>query len=64
MKQYEQKNNIGKAKYTISKSDGVQTHKDGSLFWDIAIFKNKKNLNNYIEKIESEGFVKKGLNFS
>ena len=34
--------NIGRAKYTVSKFDGVSTHKDGSPFYDIAIFNNKK----------------------
>ena len=33
--------NIGKAKYTVSYTDG-STHKDGSPFYGFAIFKNKK----------------------
>ena len=36
--------NIGKVKYVVNFYDGVQTHKDGSPFWGIATFKNKKKL--------------------
>ena len=42
-KTFYRRDNIGKAKYTISFHDGVQTHKDGSRFFGIAIFKNKIN---------------------
>lgn len=61
MKLYRQTDNIGKAKYTVSKNDGIAAHNDGSLFWDIAIFKNKKNLNDYIKKIQLEGYKKQGF---
>lgn len=35
---------IGRAKYSISYHDGTKKHKDGSDFWDIKIFKTKKDL--------------------
>jgi len=41
-KYYYEQNNIGKAKYTVSYHDGIQTHKDGSNFYGMKIFKNKK----------------------
>ena len=56
-KQFYQQNNIGKAKYTISMYDGVQTHKDGSPFFGIAIFKNKKKLKAYIDTLLKEGYI-------
>jgi len=58
-KLYYQQDGVGKAKYTISYYDGKKTHKDGSPFYDIATFKNKKDLKSYIEKLESEGYKKR-----
>ncbi len=55
-KSYYQMDNIGKAKYTINFHDGVSTHRDGSAFDDIRIFHNKKDLNEFIKKLESEGY--------
>jgi len=56
--------NIGKAKYTVSTHDGVQTHKDGSPFFDIETFKNKKKLKKCIDKLIAEGFKEKSSFFS
>jgi hypothetical protein len=53
---------IGKAKYSISSHDGKKTHKDGSDFYDIEIFKNKVDLENGIKKYTSNGFVKESVN--
>ena len=49
-------NNIGKAKYTVSDHDGVQTHKDGSPFFGISIFKSKKKRQEFIDKLVKEGY--------
>ena len=56
-KNYYEMHGIGKAKYTVSKHDGIQTHKDGSPFYDIAIFKNKKNLAQYITNLVTDGYT-------
>jgi len=58
-KLYNIQQNIGKAKYVVNYHDGVKTHKDGSAFYDISIFKNKKDLENFIKKLESEGYKEK-----
>lgn len=58
-KTFYQMDNIGKAKYTVSKHDGVQTHNDGSPFFDIAIFKNKKKLAAYIKDLKKDGYVER-----
>ena len=42
--------NIGKAKYTVSYTDG-STHKDGSPFYGFAIFKNKVKRNAFISEL-------------
>jgi len=58
MKKFNIRNNIGKAKYVVNFHNGVKQHKDGSEFFDVAIFKNRKKLikftanlvkNNYLE---------------
>ena len=56
MKTYYRQDNIGKAKYTISFNDGIKTHKDGSPFFGIEIFKNKMKLIEFINKLVSEGY--------
>ena len=56
-KRYYQKDGIGKAKYTISYHDGKKTHKDGSDFFDIQIFKNKKDLAKFVNALHKAGYV-------
>ena len=51
--------NIGHAKYTVSKHDGIQTHPDGSPFFDIAIFKNKKKVQAYINSLRAAGYTER-----
>jgi len=41
--------NVGKAKYVVSYCDGTKHHADGSDFYDIAIFKNKKHKDVFIK---------------
>ena len=53
---YYRQDNIGTAKYTVSYHDGVKTHRDGSPFYDIAIFRNKKRMQAFINKLISEGY--------
>jgi len=50
-------NNIGKAKYTVNYHNGVEIHKDGSPFYSIAIFRNKKKLANFKKKLILEGYT-------
>lgn len=52
-------NNVGRAKYVVNFYDGVQTHKDGSPFYCVTIFKNKKKLKAYTDKLLSEGYIEK-----
>ena len=42
---------IGKSKYIVNYHDGIKTHADGSSFFDIQIFKNKKKLLSFVEKL-------------
>jgi len=48
---------IGKAKYVVNFHDGIKKHNDGSDFFDIAIFKNKKKLNAFVAELKNKGYV-------
>jgi len=48
--------NIGKAKYVINYHDGESTHNDGSAFFAIAIFKNKKKLEDFVSGLVESGY--------
>ena len=56
MKKYSVMYGIGSCKYVVNSHDGVKRYPDGSEFWDIAIFKNKKKMNAYIKELVSEGY--------
>ena len=61
-KRFRQRHGIGRAKYTVSSHDGKSKHKDGSDFFDINIFKNKKDLNNYMNDLKRKGYVEESIN--
>ena len=61
-KRFRQQDGIGKAKYTISYHDGKQKHKDGSDFFGIQIFKNKKDLETFRKALLSKGYVEESVN--
>ena len=58
-KEYYEQHNIGRAKYTVSFFDGIQTHKDGSPFFGIEIFSNKKKLAIFIKDLIKKGYKKR-----
>ena len=55
-KVFNTKLNVGKAKYVVSYHDGKKTNKDGSPFYDMAIFKNMKDFMNFKKKLKPEGY--------
>lgn len=57
MKRYNEMQNVGKVKYLVNYHDGVKTHKDGSLFFDIEIFKNKVKKNKFCLALVENGYV-------
>ena len=56
MKRFNVQYNVGKVKYVVNHFDGKQKHADGSDFFDIAIFKNKKDLRLFVNKLCSNGY--------
>ena len=56
-KRYYQQDRVGSAKYTISYYDGKKKHKDGSDFFDIKTFRNKKDLAKFVNTLSKSGYV-------
>ena len=59
MKMYYVMYNVGKAKYLLNTHNGIDRHKDGSLFYGCEIFKNKKKLQARINELKGEGYVER-----
>ena len=55
-KVYYERDRVGSTKYTVNFHDGVSTHNDGSPFFDIALFSNKKKKNTFIEGLINDGY--------
>ena len=45
--------NVGTAKYTVSTHDGKTRHSDGSKFYNIKLFKNKKKYNAHLLELDN-----------
>lgn len=56
-KRYNTMSNVGHAKYVVNYHNGIKKHSDGSDFFDIAIFKNKKKLQNFLDELSRDGYV-------
>lgn len=57
MKKFNCQYNVGKTKYSVNYHDGVQKHEDGSEFFGIAIFRNKKKFNKFISQLRKDGYT-------
>jgi hypothetical protein len=55
-KKYNTQINVGKVKYLVNYHDGKKTHKDGSPFFDIETFKNKKLFFDFIKELKKQGY--------
>jgi len=58
-KTYYQMSNVGTVKYLINFHDGKKKEKDGSPFYDIRTFKNKKDLENFKKELVKKGYKEK-----
>lgn len=56
MKQYKVNPQIGSVKHSISFHDGIKTHKDGSDFWEIRIFKNVMEKAKFEDRLIINGY--------
>ena len=55
-KEYYLMENIGRAKYVVNFHDGVKTHKDGSAFYDIRIFRNRPDAETFMNELARKGY--------
>lgn len=60
-KNYYLMDNVGSTKYTVNFHDGVNTHKDGSPFYDIQLFKNKKKRDAFVKELCKTGYMERNL---
>ena len=56
-KRYYSQDNIGSSKYSISFHDGKGKHKDGSDFYGLKLFKNKKKHDAFENELLAEGYT-------
>jgi len=61
VKTFSEMQDVGKAKYVVNYHDGVKVHRDGSPFFDIAIFSNRAKKDQFVRKLESLGFTRGAL---
>lgn len=47
---------IGVTKHSISFYNGVSTYDDNSEFWNLRIFKNKRDMKKFIKQLEDKGY--------
>ena len=57
MKYFNRQFGIGKAKYIINFHDGEKKHTDGSKFFDIAVFSNKKDFFKRINQLKKDNYI-------
>ncbi len=61
IKDYYEQYVIGTVKHLVNYHNGISTHKDGSKFYDIKTFTNKKNLELFIKDLVKQGYKEKGI---
>lgn len=59
MKTYYTQTNVGTARHTVSFHDGQKAHHDGSPFFDIRIFSNKRKRDSFCRELRKVGYTEK-----
>ncbi len=57
-KLFNESQNIGKARYVVNFHDGEKTHADGSQFFDIEIFSNKRKKEQFVRNLKKNGYTR------
>lgn len=57
MKLYNINYNIGRVKYVVNFNDGIKKYNDGSNFYDIRLFSNKKKMNAFVSELLKDGYT-------
>lgn len=61
MKRYYITHNVGTCKYLVSFHDGESTHRDGSPFYGIRSFSNKKKMAKFEKDLLKDGYIYRHL---
>jgi len=48
---------VGHVKYLVSYHNGIDKHSDGSDFFNVALFKNKKKLKVFTDNLKNNGYI-------
>lgn len=56
MKKFNVMYGVGTAKYLVNFHDGIKTHNDGSEFFDVKTFRNRKKFNSFIAELMADGY--------
>jgi hypothetical protein len=57
MKQYSVMENVGRARFVVNFHDGRKRHADGSEFFDVRVFRNKRKLVQFVRSLRMLGYV-------
>jgi hypothetical protein len=57
MKRFNTMNNIGRVKYVVNYHNGIDKHNDGSDFFGICTFKNKKKFEAKIKELKNDEYI-------
>lgn len=57
MKIYNEKFNVGTTRYLVSYHDGVKKHRDGSDFYDVSLFGNRRAKDMFIKDLQRQGYI-------
>lgn len=60
-KSYYTMDNLGSSKYSISYYDGKSTHKDGSPFYGLMLFNNKKKYEDAMNDLQKKGYIEESI---
>ena len=56
VKQFNEMRNVGKCRYVVNYHDGVKLHKDGSPFYDLSIFSNRRDNDKFVKSLLRDGY--------
>ena len=56
-KYYVEQHNIGATRYSVSYHDGEQCHGDGSPFYGIRIFRNRRAMRAFVRDLQANGYT-------
>lgn len=58
MLRYNEMSNVGTARYVVNFHDGEKTHPDGSAFFDLRVFQNKRAKDAFIASLIARGYTR------